>query len=527
MALRNMSASPIGRPSASSTGQVFGRRQDAVSSSGAEPGEYSIAIIGAGMSGIAAAVRLLDAGIDDFVILEREAGVGGTWRGNTYPGCGCDVPSSLYSYSFAPNPSWTRMFARQPEILDYLESTAQRFGVLPHVALDTEVSRAAWDDTKRRWLIDTPQGRYLSRALINGPGPLNAPSIPDIKGLGNFRGTVFHSAQWDHSCDLRGKTVAVIGNGASAMQFLPQIQPQVSRLYSFQRTPQWVLPHFDMPLGPFAHRLFRSLPFLQRAYRAGTAVTFEAINFGFRHPAVMRRAQHIARWHMHRQVKDTDLRAALTPKMVLGCKRLLLSNTWYPALTAPNAVVVPHALVEVGADYVVGADGIRREVDTIIFGTGFEVATPPMMWRLFGRDGRSAAEIWNGAPQAYLGTVITGFPNLFQMLGPNAISQTSCMDLVEGQLDYVIDALRQMNIHNIDAVDIRPEVQRAHQQALNDALKTTVWSTEHCRSYFHDETGHNFAAWPWTVAKFKRQLHTFDLDAYTVHNGIQHNGVPS
>lgn len=314
--------------------------------------------------------------------------------------------------------------------------------------------------------------------------------------------------------------MAVVGTGASAVQFVPRIQPRVGQLHLFQRTPQWVLPFIDVPVGGPVRTMFRHAPITQRAHRAALGQVFEAVNLGLRHPAAMRQLQAVAEWQLRRQVKDPALRSKLTPTSVLGCKRLLASNRWYPAITAPNAEVVPHALAEVGTNHVVGADGVRREVDAIIFATGFDVAAPPIVSRIVGRNGRTVAEEWSGTPKAYLGTTIAGFPNFFQLLGPNAISQTSCMDLVEAQLSYVTAALRRMIRDSVEVVDVRPEVYDAYQDQLRDALAGTVWDDGNCRSYYLDDTGRNFASWPWTIATFRQRLRHFDADNY-VTEGVR------
>ncbi|MFL5537555.1 MAG: flavin-containing monooxygenase, partial [Longimicrobiaceae bacterium] len=421
-----------------------------------------VAVIGSGFGGIGTAIRLMQEGIDDFVLLERAEAVGGTWRDNTYPGCECDVQSHLYSFSFAPNPDWTRSFSPQPEIQAYLERCAEDFGVLPHVRFGHEVLGAAWDAEASLWRIDTSRGPFTAQVLVMASGALSDPLIPDLPGLDDFHGRAFHSARWDHSFDLAGKRVAVVGTGASAIQLVPAIQPLVEKLYLFQRTPPWIIPRQQHVLGPRRHRLYRRFPALQRAVRGAIYLSREAFVVGFRRPGVMRLAEAVARRHLEKSIADPVLRAKLTPNWRIGCKRILLSNDYLPALAQPNVEVVTEGIAEVRARSVVSADGVEREVDAIVFGTGFVPTDPPLAPYIRGRGGRSLAEAWAGSPKAHVGTTVAGFPNFFMLMGPNTgTGHTSVVYIIEAQIEHLLAALRHLDATGAAALEPREEAQEA------------------------------------------------------------------
>ena len=419
-----------------------------------------IAIVGAGFSGLGMAIRLKQAGIEDFVVLERAEELGGTWRDNTYPGCQCDIPSALYSFSFAPNPNWSRFYPLQEEIRDYLRRCADDFGVVPYIRFGHEVTGAAWDEDSRTWRLDTSHGPLSADVLIGGMGALTEPSVPDIPGLDDFKGTLFHSADWNHDHDLSGERVAVIGTGASAVQFVPRIQRHVGRMHVFQRTPSWVLPDPDRRVTDVERSLFRRVPATQRLVRAGIYFAHEATVFG---TIVNRRLsstfEAIGRRHIRRQVADPELRAKLTPNYTLGCKRITMSNSYYPALTAPNSEVVTEPIREVRARSIVTADGTKRDLDTIILGTGFKVHDNPSFTRVRGRGGRTLGEAWQGSPRAYLGATIAGFPNLFLLVGPNSAGgYNSIIFTTEAHVNYALAAIKEMEERRLQAVEVRPDV---------------------------------------------------------------------
>jgi len=479
-----------------------------------------VLVVGAGASGIGAAVTLLEQGVTDFVVLEKAESVGGTWRDNTYPGCACDVPSALYSFSFAPNPEWTRAFAGQQEIRAYLEGVARRHGVLPHVRCGEEMTRARWDPARECWLVDSTSGRWAARTLVAGAGPWNEPLLPDVPGLDSFPGEVFHSSRWNHDYDLDGRRVAVVGTGASAVQFVPEIQPRVGTLHLFQRTAQWVLPKPDHYVPRAERWLMRTVPSAQRALRRLEYAAMEALGVGFRNPWVLRLVQRAGMAHLRRTVKDPRLRAALTPDYTLGCKRLLMSNDYYPALTRPNVQVHPTAVREVRGSTVVGHDGTAREVDAIVFGTGFHILDMPVATRVLDGSGRSLADRWEGSPQAYLGTAVSGFPNLFLLLGPNlGTGHSSAFMILETQLAYLADALRQMRANGWSSIDVRPEVQEAYNAEVQRALPRTVYNSGGCSSYYLDANGRNSFIWPWSTGRMRRRIRAFDADEYDVREG--------
>jgi cation diffusion facilitator CzcD-associated flavoprotein CzcO len=479
--------------------------------------DVRIAIIGSGFGGLGTAIRLKQQGMDDFVVLERAADVGGTWRDNSYPGCACDVQSHLYSFSFAPNPGWSRSFSPQPEIQAYLQRCARDYGVLPHVRFDHEVTDARWDDDAQRWRIRTSQGPLTAQVLVMAAGALSDPVIPDLPGLDRFQGRAFHSARWDHGYDLRGKRVAVIGTGASAIQFIPEIQPHVARLHVFQRTPPWILPRHQRELRPGERRLFRRVPAAQRAARGAIYLAREAFVVAFRNPRAMGVAQAVALRHLRKSVPDAALRQKLTPDWTMGCKRILLSNEYLPALAQFNVEVVTDGIAEVRARSIVTADGTEREVDAIIFGTGFQPTDPPLAHRTRGRDGRTLAQVWAGSPRAHVGTTIAGFPNLFMLMGPNTgLGHTSVVYMIEAQVEHLLGALQHMRAHGIAAVEPRPEAQEAFVAGLDRRMTGTVWTSGGCRSWYLDETGRNSTLWPDFTWRFRRRVARFEPAEYAM-----------
>ncbi len=471
------------------------------------PHDVRVAIVGGGLSGIGAAAMLRRAGIGDVVVFERAGEVGGTWRDNTYPGCACDVPSALYSFSFAPNPAWGRLYARQPEIQDYARRVAREHGVLEHVVTGADVLGADWDEDSQRWRIRTSRGDWSARALISATGPWSEPVVPDLPGLDAFAGTVFHSSRWDHDHDLRGRRVAVVGTGASAVQFVPRIQPDVERLTVFQRTAQWVLPKADRAITPAEQALYRRVPLTQRALREAMYRGFELGGFAQRNPWAIGGLQRLAVRHLRRSVADPALRQALTPDHVLGCKRMLFSNDWYRALGQPNVELAPHAVTEVTPGGVVGADGVERPADTLILGTGFTITELPIAQRVRGRDGRSLEEVWDGSPTGYLGTVVSGFPNLFVVLGPNVGNgHTSATVLIEMQVQFAIDALRALERDGHASADVRPAVQDAFNEEVQRRLRGTVWNAGGCASYYLDRNGRNSTIFPGSTLELRRRM---------------------
>ena len=476
---------------------------------------HRVAIVGTGFSGLGMAIKLKQQGDDDFVLLERAGEIGGTWRDNTYPGCRCDVPSHLYSFSFAQNPNWSSTFSPQPEILDYLKDCAERFGIGPHIRFDTEVERARWDDDEQRWEIDTSTGELTADVLIAAQGPLSDPSLPAVPGLDSFEGTAFHSAQWDHDHDLTGERVAVIGTGASAIQFVPEIQPQVEQLHVFQRSAPWVIPHRNRPMKRWERALYRVFPPAQLAMRAGIYWARESFVLQFRHRWIGKLLERIPIAHMKKSIRDPELRRKLTPDYSIGCKRILPANEWYPALAQPNVEVVASGLAEVRPHSVVAEDGTEREVDTIIFGTGFHVTDVPIANRIEGRTGETLSEVWRGSMQAYKGTTVAGFPNLFFLVGPNTgLGHTSIVFMIESQIEYVLGALGTMQRRGAPTLEVKREAQAAYNAEIDEMTEGTVWVSGGCQSYYLDRNGHNSALWPTYTWPFRRRLREFDAAAY-------------
>ena len=474
-----------------------------------------VAILGSGFSGLGMAIRLRQQGHHDFVVLERAAEVGGTWHYNTYPGCACDVPSHLYSFSFAPNPEWSQTYSPQKEIWDYLRRCADEFGVRPHIRLNHEVTKAAWDEDEGRWRIETNHGPFTARVLVAGLGPLTEPKVPDIPGLEHFEGATFHSARWNHDYDLSGKRVASIGTGASAIQYVPEIQPKVAQLHVFQRTAPWVVPHSNRPITNFERRIYRALPAVQRLVRAGVYAAREALVLGFvKNPRLMRVVELVARRHMRKQTSDRDLLRKVTPNYTIGCKRILPSNGWYPALDKPNVELVPEGVREVRRNSIVSDDGVERPVDAIVFGTGFHVTDMPASQHLYGRGGQRLYEVWRHSPRAYLGTAAPGFPNLFLLLGPNTgLGHGSMVYMIESQIQYVLDALRVMREQDLETVEVEQATVDRYNARLERQIEGTVWNTG-CSSWYLDDTGRNATQWPDWTWRFRQRTARFDPAEY-------------
>ncbi|ENU23192.1 hypothetical protein F993_02340 [Acinetobacter proteolyticus] len=476
--------------------------------------KFHVVIIGAGFAGIGAAIKLQQAGFTDFVVLEKADEIGGVWRANTYPGCACDVPSALYSYSFAPNPQWSRVFAQQQEIKTYIQNVAQQFDVQKYVRFGYEMLESAWDDQAKHWVVKTNQGFIHAHFAIMAGGPMHQPVLPRIKGLETFKGAQFHSAEWNHDFDLNGKKVAVVGAGASAIQFVPELQAQVEKLTLLQRTPQWVLPKMDQSLPKLAQALFKVLPITQRLTRYGVYGVFESLNSSMHHPKLVSQIERLAKLNIRLGVKDPELRAKLLPDFTIGCKRVLQSNQWYPALAKPNVEVLRCGVEEVRGNTLIASDGSEHEVDAIIFGTGFEVSNPPIAKQIRNKHGKSMDEVWQGSARGYLGTVVEGCPNAFVMFGPNIAVSSSALIIIEAQLAYILDMLKKVQAQEIETVEIRAEVLQQYNDEIQAALKNTVWNTGGCSSYFIDRNGRNSTLWPWTTFEMRTRLAQCDLNDY-------------
>ena len=462
----------------------------------AQPAPHTTIVVGAGFAGLGAAIALRKAGID-FMVLEKAAELGGVWRDNTYPDCACDIPSAFYSYSFAPNPHWSRMFAGQAEIKAYSARTAAQFGLMAHLKLHCEMHAARWDEAAQLWLLQTSQGLMRARFVVMACGPMHVPVTPKVPGLDTFQGQSFHSARWRHDIELQGKRVAVIGSGASAIQFVPAIAPQTAQLTLFQRTAPWVLPKMDFKISAAWQARFARFPWLQSLLRTALYWQFEALNFSLKFPRAIARLQKSGLRNIARGIADPDLRRKVTPNFSLGCKRILQSNSWYKTLGQAH-VNVANGLSHIQGNTLFSSDGQACEADVIIWGTGFEVAEPPVAQQIYGLSGQPLASLWKGSASAYLGTMVQDCPNLFMMCGPNLYAFSSAFVMIEAQLRFIVSAIRKVQKSNLASIRVAPAVHQNYNLALQSALKNTVWNSG-CRSYFLDRNGNNSTNWPWTT----------------------------
>lgn len=476
--------------------------------------DHEVIIVGAGFAGIGAAIKLGEAGFD-YLVLEKATEFGGVWRENTYPDCACDVPSAFYSFSFAPKPDWSHFFAHQEEIKRYAADTAESFGVTRSVRFGCELFAARWHGDSGRWRLETSTGSYTARFLILATGPMHKPVTPAIPGLESFPGTTFHSARWDHKVDLAGKRVAVIGTGASAIQFVPAIQPRVKHLTIFQRTAPWVLPKLDLPVAPRWQNRFRRWPFLQRLLRQALYWQFEFLSWSLKHPRWRSRLEDAARRNAFRSIKNPELRARVVPDYAIGCKRILQSNTWYRALAKEN-VTVAVGVRGIDGNTIVASDGSSCEADVILFATGFQVSNPPIAGQITGASGVSLAEVWKGSPEAFLGTTVPDCPNLFMTLGPNLYTFSSAFVMIEAQLEYILSTLTQARAQRLAVLSVKPDLVARFNQELQSSLQTSVFNSGGCTSYFIDSNGRNSTNWPWTTLYLRRRLRRVKLTDYRV-----------
>jgi cation diffusion facilitator CzcD-associated flavoprotein CzcO len=474
-----------------------------------------VAIIGSGFAGLGMAIQLSRHGIDDFVVVERAGEVGGTWRDNTYPGAACDIRSDLYSFSFAPAFDWKFRYGRQPEILAYLRSTADEFGIRSRIHFDSELLDAIWDSSASLWRLHTSTSDFTASVLVSGAGPLIDPVWPKIPGIGGFAGERFHSSRWRHDIDLAGLRVAVIGTGASAIQFVPEVQKVAGEVTVFQRTPAWIVPRGDAPTTERRARLFRRLPILRRAARAWVFRSAEARFAGFRSATIGGLMQRFAAGYLRSQVADPGLRAKLTPAYRIGCKRILISSDFYRAMTRSNVRLVTDSIASVEGREIVTADGERREFDVLIGGTGFNATEPSVARLVKGVDGLSLAEAWSPHMEALHGTTVAGFPNLFLLVGPNsALGHNSIVYIIEAQIDYVLKALDAMEARGAASVVPTPEAQQRYNRRVQADLSDSVWLSGGCSSYYLDAGGRNTTLWPHRAALFRGSVRHFDSSEY-------------
>jgi cation diffusion facilitator CzcD-associated flavoprotein CzcO len=480
--------------------------------------EHEIIVIGSGFAGIGMGVKLLEAGFDDFVILEKAARVGGTWRDNHYPGAACDVESHFYSFSFEPNPTWTRMFAPQGEIWSYLERCVEKYGLTNKLRFSTTVTRAEYDERDARWTVTTENGDvYRARYVIAGCGGLSRPKPPDIAGIESFTGKMFHSARWDDSYSLEGKRVAVIGTGASAIQIVPSIAPSVAHLDLYQRTPPWVIPRSDRAITDREQAVFHALPVAQRLVRTGIFLRRELLGLAFFiDPRIMRLGQKLAKGHLFKAVSDPALREKLLPNYVMGCKRILISNDYYPALARPNVDVITEGIRAITPRGVATVDGREREVDAIILATGFEAAEQLAPFETVTSSGKNLDEEWlRAGGEAYLGTTIAGFPNLFMIVGPNTgLGHGSMVFMIEAQVRYITQGLKRLRAKKHTRIVVRKDAQDRYNQGLQARLAKTVWATGGCASWYKTRDGKNTTLWPGFMFEYALRLRRFDPESY-------------
>lgn len=481
--------------------------------------QIDLLVLGAGFGGIAMADRLLREGRGrDFLVLERADEVGGTWRDNTYPGCACDVPTALYSLSGHAYPGWSHSFGRQPEIFSYLRSVADRIGLRERLVTSCEVTSAAWDPEASLWVVDTSKGQIRARYVVAATGALSAPSVPDLPGLEDFRGEVFHSARWRHDIQLEGKRVAVVGTGASAVQFVPEIAPVTEHLTVFQRTPGWVLPRLDRSISDTRRRWYSKIPLLQRIVRGRIYLGRELYVVVFtRAQFLLRFYELFARFYLFLHIRDRKTRKALTPDFSIGCKRILLTSKWLPALARPDVTLIPDAAASVTPTGLVARDGTEVPADVIIFGTGFQPTEPPIARVVRGADGRTLAEHWAGSPRAYNGVSVAGFPNLFLLYGPNTnLGHSSIVYMLESQAEHVLALLELADRARHQTIEVREQAQREYADRMDRELAGTVWNQGGCSSWYFDASGRNSLQWPTFTFRYREQLRDLEPSDYVV-----------
>ena len=477
---------------------------------------WRVLIIGSGFAGLGMAIKLLDADEDDFLILEKGSVIGGTWRDNHYPGAACDVPSHLYSYSFAPNPRWTRKFADHAQIHAYMHDCVERYGLQGHIALHSEVAEAEFDAAQGLWLVRLVDGReLLAQNLISACGQLNRPAIPALPGIEQFTGPTFHSAQWRHDLDLKGLRVGVVGTGASAIQFVPRVQPLAAQLSLFQRSAPYVLPKPDRAYPAWERALYARMPWLQTLSRALMYGQHESWALAFVHmPWLMRLMRWRFTWHLRRQIADAAKRAALEPDYAMGCKRILISNDYYPALAQDNVAIVTSGIERVVADGIVTCDGVHHRCDVLIYGTGFTATDFLAPMQVRGLDGVSLHDVWREGAEAYKGISVAGFPNFYLLYGPNTnLGHNSILYMLESQFRYVQGCLDQQRARGLRYLAVRQEVQARFNRQLQDKTKRTVWM-QGCRSWYTHESGKNTNNWPGFTLTYRAQTRAPEMADY-------------
>lgn len=480
----------------------------------------TVLIVGTGFAGLCMGIRLKQAGIEDFTILERGTEVGGTWRDNHYPGAACDVQSHVYSFSFEPNPNWKRMFGTHDEIFKYMLHCTEKYGLRPHIAFNSTVKKAAFDDRTGIWTVETKEGKtYRARTVVSGSGGLSNPAFPDIKGIQSFQGKLMHTAKWDHNYSVEGKNVAVIGTGASAIQVIPGIVSSVAKMHVYQRSAAWVVPKPDREIPGWERDLYKALPVFQKVFRS--ALFYRAEAFGtmlFHTPQALKPMERLVKGYLEKTIRDPELRAKLTPNYNMGCKRVLLSNEYYRAMQKENVELVTDGIQEIVPEGIITKDGTLRKFDAIICATGFGDHITKAPYDIRGRNGVSLSDVWekSGGPEAYKSTTVHGFPNMFIIVGPNSgVGHTSMIYMIEAQVNYILDAVKVMQSRNLEQVDVLPDVQKRYNEKLQAKLAKTVWNSG-CQSWYLAAGGKNATLWPGWSTQFMLQLRRFDAENYTL-----------
>lgn len=478
---------------------------------------YQVAIIGAGFGGLAMAIRLLQRNIHNFVILEKSDEVGGTWRENQYPGAACDVQSHLYSLSFAPKTDWSKRYAEAPEIFQYIQDVVQQFNLREYCQFNSEVVHTEYHEKDCVWYVALKDGRQLScQYLVFASGPLHVPQIPHIKGIEKFQGKVFHSSQWDHQYNLNSKVVASIGTGGSAIQYIPEIAPQVKQLYVMQRTAAWVIPRDERKYLNIEKKLFKQADWFRKLHRARLYWSNESRAIPIMQPSVMKYTQKLAEAFIRFQVKDKQLAQKLTPDYIMGCKRILVSNKYFPTFNRDNVELVTDAIQELTADSIITKDGKMRKIDCLIYGTGF-ITDPRIYLQPFsciGEHGVELKQAWKDGAESYYGISHKGFPNLFQLLGPNTVlAHNSVIFMIESQVDYILQMMDLVAQSQSNAIVVKDQVQDQFNHDVQDMLNNTVWQSG-CVSWYQQDGGKNFALWPTYTWKYwlkTKSLHPSDF----------------
>ncbi|WP_256125085.1 flavin-containing monooxygenase [Photorhabdus luminescens] len=482
--------------------------------------DVEIIIIGAGFAGLGMGAQLKRRSQQNFLILERADDVGGTWRDNTYPGVACDIPSHLYSYSFRPNPDWSHVFSPGHEIYAYLQATARDEGLLPHIRFGANVEKAYWDNQKERWIVITAKGVFSGRFLITGTGHLTDENLPQIEGLSSFTGEIFHSARWKHHISLQGKRVGIIGSGASATQLVPEVAKSVSELVIFQRNASYIIPRPDRSYSDIEKQTFRRDPESIRAVRSNIFWHFEDLYPARRSiPQYVAELKRIASEHLKQQVPDPELCAKLTPSYEPGCKRILIANSYYPALLRDNVKLETSALKRVDGQNAISVAGNSYPLDVLIFCTGFQTTQPPYARLVHGRDGLSLSDHWAQGMEAFASTTVTGFPNLFIINGPNAtLTHNSIIYMIESQIEYILGAIEYSRKNNNYILEVSPEAQDRYIAELQKQINGTVWVGNNCTSWYRDSRNKRLTlVWPDFAHSFRERNGNFDPTPYTFY----------